>query len=92
MSGLCNPTCVAADLSIPDNTKLMSSGIDATGNPQTQSIAMDCKEGRVWGTFAIVDHKSSFTAGIKVCRSEKSTLSWREAVTMIVQNSKGEDL
>lgn len=38
----------------------------------------------------MVDQRSFLTVGIKTGRREKSGLSWRAAVTMMVQKSRGE--
>jgi len=71
-SGRCNPVCRAADLRMLARMKVMSIGIDDTGNVHIQSIDIACKDGNIWGTAGIVSQSSLWTAGINAGRSEKS--------------------
>jgi len=63
---------------------------DEAGRGQTHNNAMACKDGSIWGGRAIVDQSKVFTAGNKDSSKDRSVLSWRAAVIIIVQKRSGD--
>ena len=85
LSGMCNPTCIAALLNADARMKLGSLRMDAVGNGQRQRSDMACKSKQECGGNRSIFQTRSVTPGTRVANMVEFSSSWRAAMTAIAQ-------